>query len=645
MTVNSLTLVTGLILTNMAQATISFPFTKGIDRSQAPHRSDLGSFYDLLNFRYSTVRKGELEQTPYFTQYVQYSQGTYYSGGSQTESTSSAIRFADTNITMTDAVFRTTATSGSVQIQSFYQTTYPAAENVNTGCLLVINDVAALGITLGSTVDIVIDGATTFKWRKNGGAYTTLVPITTAGVSIDGGNATVYFLTTTGFTPGDAWSWTRTDYTYNSGQSMTRPAEYTYYKTKLYITDISGRIMCVYQAGGTPTYVAVSVGYRPVWGSFLAFFDDHLVLGGFSKTAVNFEASPRCKTIGWSDVSDINNFIPTDTNEADSYTLPNNVPFDIPVSTTTTSYAYIRGLAVIQQQLFVFTSQEVYVTSSLGLPVVFSFQKFADFYSSPGTGLYTSCIVRGNNKIYVIASGDIFEFNGSVFRSVGFPVQDYFPDTVFTFPTTYTMIGCYDAQKNELILAYKSKFFCYQEKIDCWYTRNASFASDATFVGTTLLGYLTAGSASRKILTEDTSFTQQPVYDSGHGAAYTTPKITTQLVGGDSRAVKEISSTYILARVDAGSATYYSTSANAQIQLHWYKSTTGLITGTPTTNANAVWVSTNADGLISYPRTDFRQLALEVQLNGLTAAKPPGRVIVCSIDPLIKVGDDRTPSR
>ncbi len=609
----------------MSQEVLTFPFSKGIDRTVAPLRSDPGSFYDLLNFKYSPFQVGTLIQTPYFGLGFQFSRGTYYDAGSQTEPTTSAIRMHTGQIVMTDYVFWNT---GVTALQAFYQTTVPSAETIYTGLRLVINSVAGLAITLGSTLDVVIEGGgTTFKYRKNGGAYTTGVGITTAGVSIDGGNATLYFLAASGYTAADTWSWTRTDCAYDSLTNVyARPAQYVHYKNILYFTNTNTRVMEATTDGSSVNYV-ISVGYRPVYGTFLTFYGDHLILGGFSKTAVGYLEANRIKTIGWSDKTDIENFIPTDTNEADQYTFPNLGIYDTIAPFTPASW--IIGVAVVSQNLFVFTIKEVYYTNDFGLPIVFDFRLFAALPLTNGV----APIIPAQFGVYICGRNDVYFFDGGTFASIGRSL------TAVTNGSFAPVFGVWNNLNSELILIESKKLYGFQKDTNRWYTRNVDFNSDGTPI-TCIATYDNADlyvcTKDRKLL-GDYDWLRQPVGDMTDGTLYTTPKITTQVVVADQlRTMKEVTSTYLGASVATVSSTYFSTAANVQAKLHWYISTDGQIAGTPATNASAVWVSTQSDGMISYPRSAFRALALEVQVNGLVNGKPPGQITITAIEPLIK---------
>src|SRR3990167_8229515 len=210
----------------MPYVPFSFPLTKGLDRSAVPCKSDPASFYTLQNFRHSRTAFGSIEQTPRWTLNETMAQGTYWTGsGSGTEPTASAIRWHQSagtaaglgDLTFTDYI----VLRNSIQIPCIHQITTPATAGVTKGCLLVVESTAAWTVTLGNTYDVEIDGTATFKWRVNGGAYTTLVAINmTSGNSIDGGGVRLYWLASTGFTVTDAWSGRGADRVYSNRPAL-----------------------------------------------------------------------------------------------------------------------------------------------------------------------------------------------------------------------------------------------------------------------------------------------------------------------------------------------------------------------------------------------------------------------------------------
>lgn len=598
---------------------------KGIDRSVSPLVADKSSFYSLRNFRQQFEQRGVLEQTPAWYSFAAFVAGTYYNGGSQTEPSTSGIRMVTEDLAVTDYVMRTS----TGQAQVFYQTTYPTAETIYTGCRLVINTITGLAITLGQTLDVVIEAAgNTFKWRKNGGAYTLGLACSTSGTSIDGGNATVYFLASSGFTPADTWSWTRLDRSFADTQgSFAYPLEYLYYKGNLYFNSVDDRVMfCTKAATSNQTYV-ISLGYRPVVGAYMTTFDDHLVVTWFSKNASGWTASTRWNVVGWSDKTDLHNFIPTDTNEADQYAVPNETKFD--TIDGANSESFLMGVGVISSQLYLFTNNEAYYTSALGLPLVFSFQKL---FNLKLVSTY-SPIIKTDQGFYIIGYNDIYFFDGSSLKSIGGPVIQGTDNGNFE-----GAIGCWDPVRLELSFALGTLIFCYQAKWQTWYTRLADFNSDAQAVMcmTSYTGDLVVGIKSLKMCRENTSYNSQPVFDDTDGTTYAKPYLITQLYGDDLSKVKVANGFYLGAVVNSSgiTTTYYTTGTGITVQLSYWSAPAGAFTNvSEVTPTSATWTKSKPDGMISL-RTNFRSIAFALEVQG-TTSKPPAGVTIQSLAPLI----------
>lgn len=595
----------------------------GMDRSVASHLTDGSTVFDLLNFRPSRAA-GVFDQTPYFRESVQYARGTYWDGAAPaTEPTTSAVK----GYTPAGSVYawtEYTVLASSTAMQVFYQVTQPAAENNNTGCLVLINNVAGLALALGSTLDIEIDAAATFRWRKNGGGWTAGVAITTTGVSIDGGNVTVYFLTATGFTVGHLWQWRRTDANFETLANVAFSNYTTQYcflnDGTVYYTSQDNRVMAIRSAGGTR--YAISAGYRAVYGRHVTIFENHLIVTGFSKTAV-VATGATTLVVGWSDNITFENFIPTDTNEADQKTLDVRDPSD-----------FITGVAVLQQQLFIFTIRAIHYSPYLGLPSVFAFKEFA--LVSSLNSYYP--IIPAPGGVYICGAFRMFFFNGSTIEPIEYPLN---PQTPVKTNSIGSVIGFFDPVTNEVfIVTSDSIMYVYQGLTKKWYRRSVDFnavAFPSAIYSSN--GDVILGSISRKVLGSEWGQTlvYQPVFDSASGTAYVTPKITYQSYAGVIKSLKqekEIKGAFLAATVFSTlvSTAYYSTDANCQVKLHWYLSPVGLISGTPATDANAVWVNTNTDGRIDFPRSPFRAVALELQLVGLVANKPPYQATIYGLE-------------
>lgn len=604
------------MLTNQPQV-----FLKGIDRSNAPLVADKGSLYVMRNLRHRFEQRGVLEQTPYFYNFETFAAGTYYNGASLTEPGTSGIRLVTADVVVTDYVIR--GLSG--QLQVIYQTTTPAAETIYTGCRLVVNSITGLGLTLGLTLDVEMTATAAFRWRKNGGAWTAGVP-STAGVSIDGGNATLYFLANTGFAGTETWAWTRLDRSWASTGTFEYPCEFQYFKGELFFTSVDDRLM-VCSSSTTGKYV-ISVGYRPVVSSYFTFFDDHLVCSWFRKGTTGWSGADRWYIVGWSDKTDVHNFIPTDTNEADQYALPNVNKLDSVGNSSPDSF--IVGVTVEQNQLFVFTNNELYSTVALGLPLVFSFGKQLNFRLPSAY----SPVIKADLGTYIIAYNEIYFFDGASFKPVGAAIvqgteNDNFEDT----------FGCWDPKRKELHIVSGTLIYTYQEKWDAWYTRRADFDAQAQSVKciNAYPGDVVVGILSLKLRRENTAYNAQPIFDTDSGTGYAKPYLVTQIYGSDLAVVKELVQIYLGARVRSTgvSTTYYTTTTGVTFQLTYWLTPGGDFEGvSEVIPSGATYTTAADDGFVSLGmRIPFRGIAIGLEIQG-TVSKPPAIGLITQLTPI-----------
>lgn len=619
-----------------------FGFMGGMDRSKTPGQADLSSFYDLLNFRQSPGGQGELVQTPYFKVNTTQTAGTYYdlhSTSTKTEPAASAIRGVVTNVALQSQLAFTdfcASVLGGAQIPIYYQSLVPSGVTLFTQCFIVIKSVAGLALALGDTLDITIDAAGTFKWRKSGGAWTAGVACSTSGTAIDGGNVIVYFLANTGFTVADTWSWTRTDYMVSppSGSSfagIVRTLEYETYGTDTYYLNYNGRLMML-RTNGTELY-CISAGYRPVHATHFSIFYGHVFLIGYSVNPYYSTSSmtlSALRTIVNSDNVDIQCFFATDTNEADSYTLPINT--------------VLVGCFVLGTRLSVLTLDSVWYTDYAALPTPFDFKKLVPlpidhvvtgvaYITVPNRALVCS------SGVYLMTTRGLLRFDGTNFTEVSTQIYGL----LSSFSSWF-----YNGSAAELVIYNSGYLYCLQERTNTWYRRAAYF--DATYsvgciskIGST--ADIVLGTNGRIVLDEDTTFAGQPVYDTT-ATSYATPTITTHCFTNNAQSLtKEIEGLFIQAVTDTGgSATYYTIGTSVTYKFYWYKLDTGRLSGaTPTTDTNAVWTSAAPDGQCAYPRLGFRALALEVRIVG-TVSKPGVGARVFALDPCVPEESLLTPS-
>lgn len=621
---------------------VPIQFTSGLDRSKAPLRADPGSLYTLKGFRQRPSSFGVLEQTPYYYQLLQQSQGTYYNGGSVTENTTSRIvaRIPDpagsgTFFILSDFIARD---GGATQLQSFSQTSVPAANTINTQCFIVINNIAAFALALGGTINIVISAAATFTWAKNIDPPSAPLACTTTGTAIDGGNATVYFMTTGGFSINDTWTWTRTDAIYDIGASQTtgNPIQHESFNGECFFISNTARLRKIAYDGSGVSYV-ITGGYRPIYGLGLTVYYGHLVVIAAATTT---NATVSSRAITWSDNIDINAFFSTDTNEADTYSVPRTGPNAVLGGVG----SILRGVFVWHNTLFVLSADRVYYSNYLGLPIVFSFAVFRDFQAGTFTAgaNYSGdvCVASGSSKyVYLVSGSFIFSFDGANLVLI----SDQLRGTSAAVPSSSGQTsGCYPLSIHYVPLTRElyvrdaySVLHVYQEDFGTWYTRYADFFSPTGIVSCIdCTGAV--GIKSRKVLSSDINAAGSgtPLKDDGAGVSFGVPTITTQvLTGGNFVKSKEISGLYLTANFVSGiSSTYYSTGTDCVVAVKWYICDGGQIIGSPTSEATNKLTSASINGVLSFPRVSFRGLALQIELNGLVSGKPPALVQIAQLD-------------
>lgn len=602
-------------------------FNKGFDRSVTPFKADIDTAYDLVNLRVARSERGRLEQTPYFNNGT-YTAGSYWNGSTTvTESASGGIYsgWFDPYAGSTSLFSNFTMRTAGVQVPIYYQTVSASGDDVHKGVLLTLTNPTALA--LGQTYEVEIDAATTFKWQKNGGGYTTGVPITTTGVSIDSGKAVIYFLSSTLFTVTDHWTWQRTDCTISPVNAATGIPGNTSYMSSceygrylVWLTHDS-RVMIYDPSIG---YVR-SVGYQPITGFFLKVFQKHLFVGDSSiSTASNvYSGQLRC-----SDLEDIDVFIDTDVNEADVFTFPSLMEGEAAFATNN-----LQQLFVVANRIHILTGQKVFASAYLGLPTVFDFEEVSTF-AMYVVNIARPRVAQATNGVYIIRRDGVWLTDGTTFRRVGaaLGVSDLASSVYIVVDFIHNELIIHDAT-NQIV-------YVFQENYGTWYTRKVSFpfGSQSPFF-TTSSARLTFGGASLHYYTEDITYTGVPIKDTGTGASFTLPSVTSQLVSyGNFAQVKEVEGSWLVARavtISGMSANYQATS-NAIIQLYWGSSTDGLVTAT-TTDSGAVWTAATAEKQLSYPRFSGRALAFRLDVTTVDTTKPPAGVSIIQYQPHISI--------
>lgn len=600
---------------------VDFPLTGGFDRSITSLRADRKNFYRLLNLRPAESEFGRLEQTPYFRSRT-LSAGTYWNGStSATEPGTSSIRGSLTTdavgLFVTDYVIRTSI----AQVQVVYQTAFPAGTGLTKYCLAVFNGSFDLG--LGEAYDVEIDSATTFRWRKAGGAWNTGVTITKSGVAVDSGKLVLYFLADSGFTTSDLWTWTRTDKSVGPVLNSTvsgYPVQGYTWRGNIYFFNPDGQLMVKPSAGPIR-----SVGYKPIYGCSMQIFRDHLFVLNAVKDDNWTNSLAASKNVYNSDLNDFDNFVPTDVNEADEFTFPDVVS----IQDSRSGYISLMGAAIIGDYIFIFSGSNVYYSTYLGLPLVFSFTTFNTF---PTLELNAGgdSIIQADRGCYIVRADGLWYFDGNQFTKLSYPTG------LTSFGTI--LYGVYSAPKQQVMIyatrvedgVAVRRLLVYSETTRLWYERNAYFTQDVKS-----LTYASVGvrftAANLTYYEEDTTFNYQPTND--NNGSITEPQAIFHLVSAEGlHYVKETEACYLSANVrdeaTGNTPTYYTINEDVEIEIGWYQAPNGVL-GSYLTHANAIWTSAKPNGLVSFPRTSFRAIAMSLKLK-LVDSKPPAFVDIYS---------------
>lgn len=599
----------------------------------------------LLNVRPCQTKPGVLEQTPRFYTQHTLSQGTYDGG---TDSSGSRVTFVDrdpntatsvaSRVAMTENCLWRYSGSAWAQQQVYIQSAVPN-NTTATGRCLMVPQVASLGVTLGSTLDVEIDAATTFRWRYNGGGWTAGVAIaSTVTISLGGNNVNLYFLATSGFTIGNLWQWTRTDKSY-----CNRTPAAVWHDGKLYYA-------APYNNDPPDTYrvfvydpaisTAYSLGYRPVHGKRLVIDNNHLFVSEFSETAV---ASNGTDYLGCSDLNDFHNFLATDVNEADTFALST-------IDTVASQSLIILGFSKRGTVLSVITTIGIFTAPYLGLPIPYKFDLTIPFaialkrYHTYGSNNY---VLQGQDVDYILGTDAVYSYDGALSRTImTYPcylglAQNFVNQAAYnnTFGEVLVIVESYETASPTYYL------MCMQERTGAVYYRAMPYADIGDPFLTTISGQVTLGLGTRKIAWDDDEFTQTPLADLG-SATYTAPRIITALATGNIGNTFDFMGAYVGAYVKDNGTGYsspgaaYDSAGNVGVKVYWAVVNDGYLgfvrwPGVETTNTfssatNAKWVEgANSGALVSFPRTFGSDIVLAFELVGTT--KPPCQIYVSAL--------------
>lgn len=516
-------------------------------------------FKTLVNCRVSQGG-GRIEQTPCFKSVYNYAAG------------SRVVRFL-VEAMGTILSVGTEAFIANTKLQVITKTTSPGfatTELATQGCLLIVTSYPDLALTLNQTFEVEITATDKFKWRKNGGAYSADVTI---GLSTAVDHVVLYFLATTGFNAGDRWVWTRTDLTVSGGF-------YREYNHNIYFlgdTNASGYTRLLVYDGNLGIRDG---GYFPTYGLALEIYYGHIMLyhGGSN-------AWPNAYNVYNSDNVTLENFLPTDTNEADRYTFKDN--------TNNVRFAILRGV------LYLFTQDSVYYTNYLGLPIVFDYQKLQTGFPFKHS-TYLEPVVSPSG-VYIWTTQGLACFDGLNLKIIDtLAVTSWLQKDVI-----YQMK--YDSNNREVLMATgfagstspaygDSGLYVYQEESQSWFIRVLQFnATDLSVVLPTLTGLVVGLSTGTKI--EDWLWNVTPSYDAINGTTFQKPIVETHdLAFGIPGGKKEIDGLYFDGTYSTGAtgAPYGTLSVAISVAARESAENTKVYVATPG------WLKTALTGDVSY---------------------------------------------
>jgi hypothetical protein len=448
----------------------------GFNRAVEPHMLRPDEFYDLLNLRPSC---GKLTQTtPIKAKFTLTSLYTGYAASSTmlmdiVRTNTAALRYLIVNQGEARYIDPETPFTQTL-IPCVLQSSVPNNATVTGQCLLYgynVTDFAAAGDYI--TVVIQADGAT-FKWSRNGGALSSALSIGPAE-AIGANGLYVSFLSTTGYTSGDTWVWTRYNTIPFADSAVTAKFPYSKvsYMTDVYLGGIGRNVMRVRDGFIT------SVGYRRVYGKYVAVYENHLVVGHYnpgdyhavSGAAETYNAATIPFRVGWSDLDRPDDFFMTSVNEADVKTIPYSSSLDA------INFG-ITGMAVLNGVNYIYLAEAIHKMTYVGLPNVMQVESAFE-----GVGCaFPSGLVNTKRGHYFISKNDFYYFDGVQPVAIGEPVRlKIFAEMVPPTDTHYErLFGYYDSDQQEVSWVYwvklgtyyQARRVIYQERTGWWFFQN-----------------------------------------------------------------------------------------------------------------------------------------------------------------------------
>jgi hypothetical protein len=523
---------------------------RGVNQSFGRHQLADGEVWNMLNFR---PNRGKLTAT--FPIYDYFTLTNLIDEVSQSpiklmeviQNLNEQLRYLIINH-KTARFVDPSNTSVQVQIPVVVQIAKPNNDGVTGECLLYGINVTDFAAT-NDEIEVEIQTATTFRWRRNAGAWTsglTIGPEVALGIN----GLKVSFQDDDGYTVGDVWKWKRSwTHPYTGADSTTDkfPFSVDFYNKDTYIGGIERNVMRVRDDFLT------SVGYTRVYGKYVSVFQNHLFVGQYAAGVYDGvlgikDGYVRSRTpfvIGWSHLNNPDQFFSTDLNEADEFMFPQQAAGDL-------SNLGITGQGELNDRFFVYFPTSIKVGTYVGLPTVMQWNT-----AHPRIGnLFPAGLVKAAKGHYFIAWDDVYFFNGIELKAIGQKAIAKFHNEIVGITDSRFVLtrGSYNEVAGEVVFTYwmslgggnyQARQMIYQEKFDEWYFRNLpSATSGATDINVDckyVSGGIRRAFGGNGVVYQDLSANGTAKFDEGTGT-YTKPFIETIMRDyGFRRAMKEAS--------------------------------------------------------------------------------------------------------
>lgn len=244
--------------------------------------------------------------------------------------------------------------------------------------------------------------------------------------------------------------------------SWDEPCSHCYIGNELYFSWY-GR---VYKFNGD---TVVSVGDGPVFGSCVENYYNHLFVGQCLRSwdLANIDTGPhvlfsdtdRLFSVGWSDVNAPDVFYPQQINEADIFVLEKQLPLN-------TNFPGVTGVGKHNDKCYLFTEQNVFEFSYVGLPLVMQSRNLYGITSCAIPNAVTSTpygvvSIDFTGQLKLLNGGQVTEIGNQIdFRNSGYDgfKHEY---ALADFEKTYKITRFpgyiylqYDKYSNQLIMGY-----------------------------------------------------------------------------------------------------------------------------------------------------------------------------------------------